>query len=154
MRSNPERIVSLVPSLTEALFALGLGPRLVGVTDWCVHPAAAVAHLPKVGGTKNPSLARVLELGPDLVIANREENRERDARNSDRRLSPAKPGVTRDSVAPCTEFPHANRNRPSPADAPVESSWTSARLALSSSSPPYPVSASRKSPGRFSATCP
>jgi ABC-type Fe3+-hydroxamate transport system substrate-binding protein len=73
-----QRIVSLVPSLTEALFALGLGPRVVGVTDWCVHPAEAVAPLPKVGGTKNPSLARVLELRPDLVIANREENRERD----------------------------------------------------------------------------
>ena len=74
----PLRIVSLVPSLTEALFELGLGPRVVGVTDWCVHPAAAVADLPKVGGTKNPSLARVQELRPDLVIANREENRERD----------------------------------------------------------------------------
>jgi len=75
---NPQRIVSLVPSLTEALFELGLGGRVVGVTDWCVHPAAAVAELPKVGGTKNPSLARILELRPDLVIANREENRERD----------------------------------------------------------------------------
>ena len=67
-----------MPSLTEALFELGLGARVVGVTDWCVHPAAEVAHLPKVGGTKNPSLARVLELSPDLVIANQEENRERD----------------------------------------------------------------------------
>ena len=75
---RPSRIVSLVPSLTETLFELGLGPRLVGVTDWCVHPAAEVAALPKVGGTKNPSIARVLELRPDLVIANREENRERD----------------------------------------------------------------------------
>jgi ABC-type Fe3+-hydroxamate transport system substrate-binding protein len=74
----PRRIVSLVPSLTEALFALGLGPRVVGVTDWCVHPADAVAPLPKVGGTKNPSLARIFELQPDLVIANHEENRERD----------------------------------------------------------------------------
>jgi ABC-type hemin transport system substrate-binding protein len=78
LRARPSRIVSLVPSLTEALFELGLGPRVVGVTDWCVHPADAVAALPKVGGTKNPSLARVLELRPDLVIANREENRERD----------------------------------------------------------------------------
>jgi ABC-type Fe3+-hydroxamate transport system substrate-binding protein len=77
-RRDARRIVSLVPSLTEALFALGLGPRVVGVTDWCVHPADAVAGLPKVGGTKNPALARVLELRPDLVLANREENRERD----------------------------------------------------------------------------
>ena len=77
-RPVPRRIVSLVPSLTEALFALGLGPRLVGVTDWCVHPAAEVAALPKVGGTKNPAIPRILELRPDLVLANQEENRERD----------------------------------------------------------------------------
>lgn len=77
-RPGPRRIVSLVPSLTEALFALGMGPRLVGVTDWCVHPAAGVGGLPRVGGTKNPSLERIRELAPDLVIANREENRERD----------------------------------------------------------------------------
>ena len=74
----PERIVSLVPSLTEALFALGLGDRVVGVTDWCVHPADAVARLPKVGGTKTPDLAAVRELKPDLVIANHEENRRTD----------------------------------------------------------------------------
>jgi ABC-type Fe3+-hydroxamate transport system substrate-binding protein len=67
-----------VPSLTEALFALGLGPRLVGVTRWCVHPAEGVAALPKVGGTKTPELAAILALAPDLVIANREENRRRD----------------------------------------------------------------------------
>ena len=76
--SSARRIVSLVPSLTEALFALGLGDRLVAVTDWCVHPAAAVSDLPKVGGTKNPSLDRIRELEPDLVIANQEENRRRD----------------------------------------------------------------------------
>lgn len=72
------RIVSLVPSLTEALFALGFGERVVGVTDWCVHPAGAVAGLPKLGGTKNPDLEGILALSPDLVIANQEENRRRD----------------------------------------------------------------------------
>lgn len=77
-RGDVRRIVSLVPSLTEALFALALGDRVVGVTDWCVHPAAAVTPLPKVGGTKNPSISRILELRPDLVIANHEENRQRD----------------------------------------------------------------------------
>ena len=77
-RSAARRIVSLVPSLTEALFALGLGARVVGVTDWCVHPKQGVDALPKVGGTKNPSLARIVELAPDLVLANREENRRRD----------------------------------------------------------------------------
>ncbi len=76
--SPGRRIVSLVPSLTEALFALGLGERVVAVTEWCVHPSDAVANLPKVGGTKNPNLSEILALSPDLVIANREENRRRD----------------------------------------------------------------------------
>lgn len=74
---DARRIVSLVPSLTEGLFSLGLGERVVGVTDWCVHPAGRVAQLPKVGGTKNPSIEQIVALAPDLVIANREENRER-----------------------------------------------------------------------------
>ena len=74
----PRRIVSLVPSLTEALFALGLGERVVGVTEWCIHPADEVAKLPKLGGTKTPDLDALLALAPDLVIANREENRRRD----------------------------------------------------------------------------
>jgi ABC-type Fe3+-hydroxamate transport system substrate-binding protein len=77
-RADARRIVSLVPSLTEALFEFGLGDRVVGVTDWCVHPAREVARIPKVGGTKNPSVARILELAPDLVIANHEENVRRD----------------------------------------------------------------------------
>lgn len=76
--SPARRIVSLVPSLTEGLFALGLGPRVVGVTDWCIHPAEGVAGLPKLGGTKNPDLAAILALAPDLVIANHEENRRQD----------------------------------------------------------------------------
>jgi ABC-type Fe3+-hydroxamate transport system substrate-binding protein len=74
----PQRIVSLVPSLTEALFALGLGDRVVGVTDWCVHPRDGLAGLPRVGGSRTPSVERILGLQPDLVIANREENRRRD----------------------------------------------------------------------------
>ena len=76
--ASPQRIVSLVPSLTEALFSLGLGERLVGVTDWCVHPADGVARLPKLGGTKDPDIASITALAPDLVIANQEENRKRD----------------------------------------------------------------------------
>lgn len=74
----PRRVVSLVPSLTEALCWLGLSHHLVGVSDWCVHPADAVAKLPKLGGTKTPALAKIFELAPDLVIANQEENRRRD----------------------------------------------------------------------------
>lgn len=78
--ASPRRIVSLVPSLTEALFDLGLGARVVGVTDWCVHPAEPVAGLPKVGGTKDTDVAAVVALRPDLVIANHEENTARTVR--------------------------------------------------------------------------
>ncbi|MDJ0846899.1 MAG: helical backbone metal receptor [Myxococcota bacterium] len=73
-----ERLVSLVPSLSEALFALGLGERVVGVTDWCVHPAEPLSRVPRVGGTKNPDLDAIRALRPDLVIANHEENTRRD----------------------------------------------------------------------------
>jgi ABC-type hemin transport system substrate-binding protein len=70
-----DRLVSLVPSLTEWLLAAGAGERLVGVTDWCAEPAEVTARLPKVRGTKNPDLAAVRALHPDLVVANAEENR-------------------------------------------------------------------------------
>ncbi len=75
----PRRVVSLVPSVTESLFDLQLGSRLVAVTDYCVHPPQGVARLPKVGGTKNPDLEKIIALRPDLVILNREENRREDA---------------------------------------------------------------------------
>lgn len=70
----PGRIVSLVPSLSEALFVLGLGDRLVGVTEYCVHPAAAFDGLPKLGGTKDADIEAIAALRPSLVIANQEEN--------------------------------------------------------------------------------
>jgi ABC-type Fe3+-hydroxamate transport system substrate-binding protein len=76
--SAPSRVVSLVPSVTESLFDLGLGQSLVGVTDYCVHPAEFVAGLPKVGGTKNPNLQLIKAALPDLIIANQEENRKED----------------------------------------------------------------------------
>jgi ABC-type Fe3+-hydroxamate transport system substrate-binding protein len=66
------RVVSLVPSLTEAVARTA--PRLlVGATDWCVHPADL--DVPRVGGTKYPDLAAILALKPDLVLVNEEENR-------------------------------------------------------------------------------
>ncbi len=68
------RIVSLVPSLTESLFDLGFGQRVVGVTDYCLHPAPALAALPRLGGPKNPDLNAIQQLRPDLILANREEN--------------------------------------------------------------------------------
>ncbi|MGC5344938.1 helical backbone metal receptor [Streptomyces sp. DT171] len=69
------RVVSLVPSLTEAVATTGPG-LLVGVTDWCTRPAGLTAA--RIGGTKNPDLAAVVALRPDLVLANEEENREPD----------------------------------------------------------------------------
>ncbi|WP_369168074.1 helical backbone metal receptor [Streptomyces sp. R28] len=69
------RVVSLVPSLTEA-DAVSAPGALVGATDWCSHPAAL--DVTRVGGTKNPKVDRILALAPDLVIANEEENREPD----------------------------------------------------------------------------
>jgi len=78
--SSPIRIVSLVPSVTETLFALGLGDRLAAITTWCVHPAGAIALKPRVGGTKNPDIPAIERLAPDLVLANLEENREIDVR--------------------------------------------------------------------------
>jgi ABC-type Fe3+-hydroxamate transport system substrate-binding protein len=74
----PRRIVSLVPSWTETLFALGAGGRVVGATRFCVEPADRIGAIPKIGGTKNPDLHAIGELAPDLVIANAEENRRED----------------------------------------------------------------------------
>jgi ABC-type hemin transport system substrate-binding protein len=70
------RVVSLVPSLTEAVAALGLADRLVGVTRYCERGAPDGAA--RVGGTKNPDVAAVVELAPDAVLANTEENRAED----------------------------------------------------------------------------
>ncbi|MGX1371270.1 ABC-type Fe3+-hydroxamate transport system substrate-binding protein [Streptomyces canus] len=66
------RVVSLVPSLTEAIARSAPG-ALVGATDWCTHPAGL--DVPRIGGTKNPKVDRIIALAPDLVIANEEENR-------------------------------------------------------------------------------
>ncbi|MBP2681402.1 MAG: periplasmic binding protein, partial [Candidatus Krumholzibacteriota bacterium] len=68
---------SLVPSITETLIELGAGNRVVGITNYCIHPARAVDNIPRVGGTKGASLEKIDALRPDLVIANREENRRR-----------------------------------------------------------------------------
>jgi ABC-type Fe3+-hydroxamate transport system substrate-binding protein len=71
------RVVSLVPSLTESIAATEPG-ALVGATDWCTHPADL--DVTRVRGTKNPNLAAIRDLRPDLVLANKEENRELDVR--------------------------------------------------------------------------
>jgi len=69
------RIVSLVPSLTETLVEFGLLDRLVGRTRYCSEPSALIHAVTTVGGTKNPDVAAILALEPDLVVMNAEENR-------------------------------------------------------------------------------
>ncbi|MEU1227133.1 helical backbone metal receptor [Streptomyces sp. NPDC005828] len=72
VRGTARRVVSLVPSLTETVAVTAPG-LLVGATDWCSHPAGL--DVARVGGTKNPDVAAIAALRPDLVLANEEENR-------------------------------------------------------------------------------
>ena len=69
------RIVSLVPSLTELLFDLGLGAYVVGRTKYCIHPRQSVNHIIKVGGTKNVKIDIIRELNPTHLLVNVDENR-------------------------------------------------------------------------------
>jgi ABC-type Fe3+-hydroxamate transport system substrate-binding protein len=78
------RIVSLCPSITESLVALGLGGSLVGVTRYCSHPREALEGIPRVGGTKNPDFTAIAGLEPDLVLCNAEENRVADVESLSR----------------------------------------------------------------------
>jgi ABC-type Fe3+-hydroxamate transport system substrate-binding protein len=74
-RAAPDaRIVSLVPSITELLFDLDLGERVVGRTGFCIHPRDRVANVPKVGGTKDIKLDALRRLAPTHVIVNIDEN--------------------------------------------------------------------------------
>lgn len=75
LRRPPTRVVSLVPSLTEAIETTAPG-MLVGATDYCTHPRTL--KVPRVGGSKYPNVDAVLDLYPDLVVANVEENRPED----------------------------------------------------------------------------
>lgn len=77
--AGPQRIVSLVPSVTELLVRWGLATRLVGRTRFCVEPKWIRATAPAVGGTKDPDLAKIRALKPDLVILETDENRREDA---------------------------------------------------------------------------
>ncbi len=74
LAGTPVRIVSLVPSLTETLFDLGAGDRVVGVTDWCTPALPEGADPIRVGGVCNPRIERMLDLAPDLVLVGKEEN--------------------------------------------------------------------------------
>ncbi|MDQ5987641.1 MAG: cobalamin-binding protein [Syntrophus sp. SKADARSKE-3] len=70
---TPDRIVSLAPSITEVLYELGMGDRIVGVTDYCDYPLVA-RQKPKVGGIVNPSLEAIVAAKPDLVIVSNDVN--------------------------------------------------------------------------------
>lgn len=74
----PSRVVSLCPSITETIVAIGGFRLLAGVTRYCTRPKGMLWGLPRVGGTKTPDVARILDLKPDLVFANAEENRRED----------------------------------------------------------------------------
>ncbi|RFZ84796.1 cobalamin-binding protein [Mucilaginibacter terrenus] len=70
----PQQIISIVPSQTELLFYLGLGERVVGITNYCIHPSPDVRTVTKIGGTKKLDMQAIHSLKPDLIIANKEEN--------------------------------------------------------------------------------
>jgi ABC-type Fe3+-hydroxamate transport system substrate-binding protein len=73
-----KRIISLVPSLTELMIDLGCAGQLAGRTRFCIHPEEVVKNIPIIGGTKNPRVDKILNMKPDFIIANKEENREED----------------------------------------------------------------------------
>jgi ABC-type Fe3+-hydroxamate transport system substrate-binding protein len=70
----PLRIVSLVPSITELLFDLGLNEEVIGITKFCIHPEEWFHSKTRIGGTKNLNIEKIRTLNPDLIIANKEEN--------------------------------------------------------------------------------
>lgn len=78
MSSPYKRIISLVPSLTELLIYYGLKEQLVGRTRFCVHPEGVIEEIPIIGGTKNPLLDKIKKAAPDVILANKEENRKED----------------------------------------------------------------------------
>ena len=75
LNNPPKRVVSLVPPMTESLFDLGAGDYLVGITDYCLVPEEAAQRIIRIGGPKSTNIEKVIDLAPELVIANQEENR-------------------------------------------------------------------------------
>ncbi|RZJ47719.1 MAG: cobalamin-binding protein, partial [Chryseobacterium sp.] len=69
------KVISLVPSITEALFDLGLtNNEVIGRTKFCIHPAEKIKNVEIIGGTKNLNIEKIKSLQPDLILANKEEN--------------------------------------------------------------------------------
>lgn len=99
--SDPHRLVSLVPSITETLFVFGRGTQVVGITDYCTEPADEVAEKTTIGGTKNPDISSILALQPHLVFAVAEENREHDVAQLEQAGIPVyvfEPSTVRDGI--------------------------------------------------------
>jgi len=80
IESPPRRIISLVPSQTELLAYFGLQEEVVGITKFCIHPEEWFRSKTRVGGTKIVNFQKVEELNPDLIICNKEENKESDVK--------------------------------------------------------------------------
>lgn len=72
--SHSQRIISLVPSITELLYDINLTTQVIGITKFCVHPPEWFQTKEKIGGTKNVQLEKIQALQPDLIIASKEEN--------------------------------------------------------------------------------
>lgn len=87
-----ERIVCLVPSLTELLVDLGLGSQIVGATNYCVHPNDL--DTTRVSGTKNPNLSSIIGLKPSYLLCNREENRREDVEQLQKALPNCRVRIT------------------------------------------------------------
>lgn len=72
--TTPKRIVSLVPSQTELLYYLDLEDEVIGITKFCIHPNKWFKNKTRIGGVKSIDIKKIIELKPDLIIANKEEN--------------------------------------------------------------------------------
>jgi ABC-type Fe3+-hydroxamate transport system substrate-binding protein len=81
---KPERIVSLVPSQTELLHYFGLENEVVGITKFCVYPREWFNNKMRIGGTKHLKIKEIIDLNPDLVIGNKEENTKEDIQQLER----------------------------------------------------------------------
>ncbi|GAB4294530.1 MAG: helical backbone metal receptor [Marinilabiliales bacterium] len=76
IKNSPNKIISLVPSITELLFDLGLDENIAGITKYCVHPQDKIKNHTIIGGTDNPDIELIYKINPDLIIASKEENNE------------------------------------------------------------------------------
>src|SRR6056297_620637 len=74
VNKSPQTIVSLVPSITELLFDLGLKKQIAAITNYCIYPEKEVTQKPKIGGPKSLDIQKILALNPDLIFASKEEN--------------------------------------------------------------------------------